>query len=241
MFSNSRKNNNMTKGIFITGSGTGAGKTFISALLLRGFAKLGRRATYMKPVETGCQLSPDKKTLVGSDALYALKFTNHKTEPALHSPFCFEPACSPHLAARLCGRDINICDITAAYNTLYSKTQTEIMIVEGAGGLFVPINNKEYMIDVIKALNIPAVLVTTPELGTLNHTFLSLNALRQYGISIAGVVVNNSQNIERGFIYEDNIKTICKHIAPVPCLDVDYNGVSDETLMEFCNEIEPVA
>ncbi|MDR2729023.1 MAG: dethiobiotin synthase [Chitinispirillales bacterium] len=228
-------------GIFITGSGTGVGKTYISKLLLYGFSKLGRRATYMKPVETGCQLSPNEKTLVGSDTLSVLELTNHKTEITLHSPFRYEPACSPHLAARLCGRDINICDITAAYGTLCGKTQADIIIVEGAGGLLVPINNKEYMIDVIRAFNIPAVLVTTPELGTLNHTFLSLNALKQYGISIAGVVVNNSQNIERGFIYEDNIETICKHIAPVPCLDVDYNGVSDETLMEFCNEIEPVA
>jgi dethiobiotin synthase len=230
----------MTKGIFITGSGTGVGKTHISKLLLHGFLKLGRSVSYMKPVETGCQLSPDEKTLVGSDTLSVLELTNYKTEISLHSPFRYEPACSPHLAAQLSGQEINICDITTSYKTLCGKTQTDIMIVEGAGGVLVPINDKEYIVDVIKALSIPAVLVTTPGLGTLNHTFLSLSTLKQYGISVAGVVINNSQNTERDFIYEDNIKTICKHIAPIPCLDVDYNGISDEMLMEFCNEIESV-
>jgi len=231
----------MTTGIFITGSGTGVGKTHISKLLLRGFSKLGRSVSYMKPVETGCQLSPDKKMLVGLDTLSALELTDHKTEIDLHSPYRFEPACSPHLAAQFVGQDINAGEITAAYKILCDKTQTDIMIVEGAGGLLVPINNKEYIIDVIKALNIPAILVTTPELGTLNHTFLSLKALKEYGISIAGAVINNSQNTKRNFIYEDNIKTIQKHIAPIPCLDVDYNGISDEMLMEFCNEIKQLA
>ncbi|MCL2690460.1 MAG: dethiobiotin synthase [Chitinispirillia bacterium] len=231
----------MTTGIFITGSGTNVGKTHVSKLLLNGFSKLGRSVSYMKPVETGCQLSPDKKMLAGSDTLSLLALTNHKTDIKLHSPYRYEPACSPHLAANLAGQNINIGGITAAYKTLCDKTKTDIMIVEGAGGVLVPINGKEYIVDVIKALNIPAVLVTTPGLGTLNHTFLSMKILKDYGISIAGVVINNAQNIERDFIYEDNIKTIRKHIALTPCLDVDYNGISDEMLMEFCNEIESVA
>ncbi|MCL2689902.1 MAG: dethiobiotin synthase [Chitinispirillia bacterium] len=228
-------------GIFITGSGTNVGKTHISKLLLRGFSKLGRSVSYMKPVETGCQLSPDKKMLAGSDTLSLLELTNHKTDIELHSPYRYEPACSPHLAANLAGQNINIGDITTAYKTLCDKTQTDIMIVEGAGGVLVPVNDNEYIIDVIKALNIPAILVTTPGLGTLNHTFLSLNILKQYKIPVIGVIINNAQNIERDFIYEDNIKTIRKHIAPAPCLDVDYKSISDEMLMEFCNEIKPVA
>ncbi|MDR0306161.1 MAG: dethiobiotin synthase [Chitinispirillales bacterium] len=231
----------MTKGIFIAGSGTGVGKTFTSALLLEGFSKLGRSATYMKPVETGCNYSADGKTLLGYDTLYALKFTSYKTETALHSPFCFEPACSPHLAARLSGCDIKICDIIAAYKTLNDKTQTDITIVEGAGGVLVPINGKEFMIDIIKTLKIPVVLVTDPGLGTLNHTFLSLNILKQYGIPVAGVVINNSRNVKRDFIYEDNINLIRRHAVSAICVDIDYNGICNGRLMEFCNEIEYVA
>ena len=223
----------MTTGIFITGSGTGVGKTHVSKLLMAGFSKLRRSVSYMKPVETGCQLSPDKKTLTGQDTLSALELTNHKVEVNLHSPYRYEPACSPHLAAQLSGQEINIDVITAAYNELCDKTQTDIMIVEGAGGLLVPINSKEYIVDVIKALNIPAVLVTTPGLGTLNHTFMSLNILKQYDISVIGVVINNAQNTERDFIYEDNVKRIREHVAPLNCLDVDYGSISDEMLMEF--------
>jgi len=226
----------MAKGFFITGSGTNVGKTYISALLVKGLIELGRKVTYMKPVETGC--SENGKDNLGADARYVLGFTECKTDAGLHSPYLFDPACSPHLAARMANREICIDNIISAYENLNKNTSADITIVEGAGGLLVPINdNNEYVADMIKALAIPAIVVTDPGLGTLNHTFMSLRTLERYGIPVIGVVINNARGIERDFIYEDNAATISRHVLPLPCLDVDYRNLSDKHLAGFCNEI----
>lgn len=222
----------MTKGFFITGSGTGVGKTFVSALLLRAFAKLGYGATYMKPVETGCkQVSSSNDVAIGDDTALALKFATCKTDEYLHSPYRFVPACSPHLAARLAGHEIEINKIVNAYNDLTKNTNADIALVEGAGGVYVPINETEFMTDMIRALDLPVILVTTPNLGTLNHTFLSMTALENAGIKIAGVIINNVNNISRDFIYDDNVAMISKKVL---CCDVGFNADVDESLVGFC-------
>jgi dethiobiotin synthase len=228
----------MPAGIFITGSGTGVGKTFVSALMLRGFFALGYGTTYMKPVETGCGASPDGGMPAGSDTLYALGFASRKTDINLHSPYRFAPACSPHLAARENRQEINIERIASAYNNLIADTSADITIVEGAGGVLAPVNDREYMADIMKSLGIPAALVTGPGLGTLNHTFLSLRVLERYNIPVAGVVINNAQNITRDFIYEDNVETIRRYVDPAPCLDVDYNCMDmNERITAFCGAV----
>lgn len=228
----------MSTGFFITGNGTGVGKTFVSALLLRGFFALGYGTTYMKPVETGCWASSYGRTSAGSDTMYALGFTSLKTDINLHSPYRFSPPCSPYLAARKDHREIDIREILQAYNNLNINTSADIVIVEGAGGVLVPINENEYMADMMKSLGIPAVLVTNPGLGTLNHTFLSLRALEFYNIPVAGIVINNAQNIERDFIYDDNVELIRRHVDPVPCLDVEHDCMDmSERLTEFCDAV----
>jgi len=236
------------KGIFITGTGTGVGKTHVSALLLRGFSRIGQASTYMKPVETGCERCSGGKALAGADTLFVLGFAERKTGIDLHSPYRFEPACSPHLAARLENCEIDVSHIVSAYNDLSKETAADIIIVEGAGGLLVPVaENNVYMADVAEALGLSAVIVTEPDLGTLNHTFLSLRELERRAIPLAGVVINNARNVERNFIYEDNVEIICRHVAPVPCLDVDYSGmpitsserydILSKRITEFCNNV----
>ena len=232
----------MTKGVFVTGSGTGVGKTHVSKLLLNGLSNIGYGATYMKPVETGCEELPNGEVSVGADTAAALKLASYQADDInLHSPYRFVPACSPHLAAVSCGCDISIDRIVLTYENLTENVSADIVVVEGAGGVFVPVNdNNQYMADVMKALSIPVIFVTTPELGTLNHTFLSLLALERYGIPVIGVIINNAHNIERDFIYEDNVRTIRKRVAPVPCLDLGYGvdaGISGniiETTIKYC-------
>ncbi|MCL2182807.1 MAG: dethiobiotin synthase [Chitinispirillia bacterium] len=229
----------MANGIFVTGSGTGVGKTHVCKLLLNGFAKQCGRATYMKPVETGCDEFADGSLFIGADTRSVLGFTLCKADDlTLHAPYRFAPSCSPHLAAERGRREISIGHIVATYEKLSSATSADIILVEGAGGVLVPINGREYMADVIKALGIPAILVTTPALGTLNHTFLSLRVLEQYGIPVAGIIINNAGNISRNFIYEDNIKTIRRYAGSVPCQEIDYNDmISGTLLMELYDEI----
>ena len=236
----------MSKSIFVTGSGTGVGKTRVSRMLVKEYSELGYRVTYMKPVETGCENSANGEAPVGADTLSVLEFASCRADDlSLHSPYRFVPACSPHLAARLSNCEVSIDHIAATYENLKKATAADIIIVEGAGGLLVPLNDKnQYVGDMIKALGIPAMLVVTPGLGTLNQTFMSLRMLKLYKIPVAGVIINNAQNVERDYIYEDNVATISRHVDPVPCLDIDYcevpegNPVSNEPLFsEFYDEV----
>jgi dethiobiotin synthase len=234
----------MAKGVFVTGSGTGVGKTYVSALLMREFSKEGRGVTYMKPIETGCKRSEDGAALVNSDTVYALSFASRKTAMSLHAPYRFASPCSPHLAARESECAIRIEEIASAYENLNKNTSADITLVEGAGGALVPISEREYVVDIMRALKTPAILVVDPGLGTLNYTFLSLHALEHYGVPVVGIVVNNPRNIGRDFVYEDNVMTIRRYIHPLPCLDLGYDdtdaggaAADNEQLTGFCNEI----
>ena len=133
----------------------------------------------------------------------------------LISPYRFEPACSPHLAAELAGTEININRIVSALQEL--TTEYETVLVEGAGGVMVPLNRNELMLDLMRAINFPVVLVARPGLGTINHTLLSIRALREAGLDIAGVIFVASQEREPGFIEEDNAVTI-EQFGNVPML-----------------------
>ncbi|MCL2218492.1 MAG: dethiobiotin synthase [Chitinispirillia bacterium] len=222
----------MAKSVFVAGTGTDIGKTYASKMLLKNYAELGHCVTYMKPVETGCAQSADGEVLAGADTQSILELAVCKTvDLSLHSPFRFAPACSPHLAMEMSGRQIDMGEIVSAYEKLNEATSADITIVEGVGGILTPLNKKGmYVADIIKALAIPAMLVVAPTLGTLNLTFMSLHIFKHYNIPVAGIIINNAYNMERDFIYEDNIKTIRNHIDPVPCLDINYNDMSKEHL-----------
>ena len=103
--------------------------------------------------------------------------------------------------------------------------------------MLVPLNGTESMIHLIMRLDMPVILVTTPGLGTLNHTFLSICALQSCGACIAGVVMNSPKNIPLDFVYKDNRKTIRAFIKPVPFLEIRFETETGATTMEFCDEL----
>ncbi len=154
-------------------------------------------------------LAPNASGLSVPDLGYSLSMAQMKVSPedySLMSPFRFEPACSPHLAAELAGTEIKLDQITEAAKELASEY--EQLLIEGAGGIMVPLNGSDMMIDLMKELKLPILLAARPGLGTINHTLLSIRALREAGLTIAGVVLVESKQTERGFIEEDNITTI---------------------------------
>ncbi|MFP4164389.1 MAG: dethiobiotin synthase [Chitinispirillaceae bacterium] len=216
------------KGLFITGTGTDVGKTYVAGLLARTFISLGETVAYLKPVQTGCDKSGNGE-LVAPDVLHVQSQTGDACR--FFVPYQFEPACSPHLAAKMAGKEISLHTIIDQYRQIKNCT---IALVEGAGGILVPLNDKVFMTDLIQALKIPAVVVVTPGLGTLNHTFLSLEALRNRGLDSAGVVINNIHDIERDFIFEDNVHMIRESVHPLPCLEVNYGNDSDQRIKDFC-------
>lgn len=156
--------------IFVTGTDTGIGKTVVSAIFTEGL-----NASYWKPIQSGLEEETDSEFL---------KRVTGKDCEILPERYRLQTPMSPHAAASIDGVQISLDELgIPAY-------QKEHLIVEGAGGLMVPMNDDTMIIDLIEELHMPVVLVARSELGTLNHTFLSLEALRSRSIPILGVVMN---------------------------------------------------
>ncbi|MFW6367055.1 MAG: dethiobiotin synthase, partial [bacterium] len=127
-------------------------------------------------------------------------------EGELIAPYRFEPACSPHLAAEQAGEPIEFNRILRSAEELMRRHQA--VLVEGAGGVLVPINRRQTMLDLMVALQLPVILASRPGLGTINHTLLSIRELRSAGLAVRGVVFCETQAAERGMIERDNWTTI---------------------------------
>ena len=155
------------------------------------------------------------------------------------APYTFEPACSPHLAAELAGTEIEIAEMVIAARTLASEY--EFIIAEGAGGVLVPLNRRETMLDLMQALKLPVLIAARPGLGTINHTLLTIRALRSDGLDIAGIVFVAGQPGEAGFVEEDNGTTI-KQFGKVPVLGtIPYCAQLAESHPKYSDLPIPVA
>jgi len=161
---------------FITGIGTGIGKTLISAILTE---KLN--ADYWKPIQSGDLETSDSLTI--ESLISNTKTVIHPESYRLTQPL------SPHLSARLDGIEIHLNKINIP------KTDNDL-IIEGAGGLMVPLNENELIIDLIKKLSVEVILISQNYLGSINHTLLSINLLKQYEIPIKGIIFNGDENLE---------------------------------------------
>lgn len=209
-------------GLFVTGTDTDIGKTALSALLLAELRRCGLNAAPMKPVQTGCEgkgLRPEALDFRGvPDLDYSLSMAGMTVDEASYTamaPYTFEPACSPHLAAERAGTEIDLAEIVIAARTLASEY--DFIIAEGAGGIMVPLNRHEMMLDLMQAMKLPVLLAARPGLGTINHTLLSIRALRSDGLDIAGVVFVESTDTKPSFIEKDNAATI-EQFGKVPVL-----------------------
>jgi dethiobiotin synthetase len=162
--------------LFITGIGTGIGKTIVSAVLTE---KL--KADYWKPIQSG--------DLHDSDTLKVKSLISNTTTIFHPEAYGLTQPYSPHKSAAIDGITIDLGKIVAP------KTDNNL-IIEGAGGLMVPLNNKYLIIDLIKKLNVAVVLVSQNYLGSINHTLLSIAMLKQYGIDIAGIIFNGKTDVD---------------------------------------------
>jgi dethiobiotin synthetase len=174
----------MTRGVFITGTDTSVGKTVFACALLRAYAARGWRAVGMKPVAAG--IAPGAACNADVAALAAAGNVDAPLD--LRNPFAFAPAIAPHLAAIEAGIAIDIERIREAYELL--AAHAERIVVEGAGGVCVPLDATRDMLDVARALSLPVVLVVGVRLGCLNHALLSAAAIRARRVALAGWVGN---------------------------------------------------
>ncbi len=174
------------KGILITGTDTGVGKTH-AALGIIEFAKSkGITVAAMKPLETGCRRYG--KRLIPSDAVRLMKVSGMK-DINIVNPYRFKTPAAPYVAGRLEGRSVNIDTIKKVYRRL--SQHNDLVIVEGAGGLLVPITKNFSYADLAHELSFSILIVAANELGVINHVLLTVDYIKTHGLTLCGVVMNN--------------------------------------------------
>jgi dethiobiotin synthetase len=191
------------RSLFVTGTDTGVGKTVAVAALLARARDMGVDAVPMKPVQTGCRRRGG--ALVAMDAAFALRMARWEPPPEereLIAPCRFRLAASPHLAAAVEGHRISLARIVYRFRRLQARHT--MVLVEGAGGVLVPLNESATMRDLMVALGLPVLLVARTGLGTLNHTLLSLDALRAAGLEVAGIWLCPASGARPGIVERDN-------------------------------------
>lgn len=213
----------MKFGYFITGTDTGVGKTIVSAAILRGFIKKGLKVGAMKPIETGC-LNKDG-ILLPSDGMFLRDMAEMNDPLDFVTPIKFEHPLSPIVASRLEDMDIDLDRIFKVFENL--KKKYDYMIVEGIGGLMVPIIKEQkkktksfyFVRDLIKDMGLEVIVVSRPSLGTINHTLLTVESLLNKKIPIKGFIINYSI-VTKGDIAEKTNPEILSEILDIPLLGI---------------------
>jgi dethiobiotin synthetase len=208
---------------FVTGTDTEVGKTVVTAGLLRAFGRSGRSAVGMKPVAAGIE-----------DGRYAdverHRAAGNRAAPAhLVNPYAFEPPIAPHIAASLDGTGIRIERIVAAHRELAALAN--VVVVEGAGGFMIPLNERETSADLAVALGAPVILVVGMRLGCLNHALLTQEAILARGLAFAGWVANviapRMPHLDR------NVETLVERLrAPLLGVIPHRPGITDDEVAD---------
>lgn len=203
------------KGIFVTGTDTGVGKTVVAGALAAVLKAKGTDVGVMKPVQSGG--IRENGRLISEDARFLMAAANVDDDPALVNPYCVEPPLSPNVAARISGVEFDIDVIIRAFQKLTDRH--ELVIVEGAGGLLVPIRDDFLIADLILALDLPIIVVARPNLGTINHSLLTLRHARDLGIRPIGTIINAYREDTAG-IAEETSPAIIQRLSGVPVLGI---------------------
>lgn len=197
-------------GVFITGTDTGVGKTVVAAAIAGALRLNGVDVGVMKPVQSGND----------DDAAFLTKSAGVSDDPSLIVPYSFREPIAPSLAAKLEGVSVDIDAIKGAYSALADRH--EFVVVEGAGGIMVPLVEKgpeSYLVsDLIRDLGLPTLIVARAGLGTINHTLLTIDHARSKGINVAGVVVNGYP--ETPNLSEKNNPQMIEKLSGIPVVSI---------------------
>ncbi len=206
----------MGEGVFITGTDTGVGKTIVTAGLVSLFIDEGLDVGVMKPIETGCFRRNGR--LIPRDAALLRVVSGSEDDLSLINPYRYPKPLAPLLAAEISRMKIKFERILSAYKRL--RKRHDLIFVEGAGGLLVPLTRKSTNLDLILKLNLPAIVVIGSKLGAVNHTLLTINWAREKGVKIIGLVINHPYpcpGIRRSLAERTNPELI-RYFTDVPIL-----------------------
>lgn len=200
------------KKIFLTGTDTEIGKTFISAALLRALAKNELKVAGLKPIASDAQ--PVQGVMKNDDALQLQEAANVTLSYEEVNPYCFEPAIAPHIAADLAGVALSV---ERLQQSVAIPEQAEIVLIEGAGGWLTPLNHKETYADWVEQSGYEVILVAGMKLGCLNHAMLTVRDIERRGLKLVGWVANFAQG--KMNMAEDNVQWLKSNID-APCLGI---------------------
>jgi dethiobiotin synthetase len=220
----------MKNSVFITGTDTDAGKTYVSVLLLQLLNDTGLITVGLKPISAGCELvevSPGNEQLRNADALALQSAASLKLEYDVINPIAFAPPIAPHIAAKEADVKITTQALTAHYQSVQEGNQADFTLVEGAGGWRLPLsveqNEQVFLSDFVVAQQLPTILVVGMKLGCLNHALLTYEQLMRDGAKIVGWIANS---IDSDMIYyQENLATL-QACIDAPLLSEVANGAS---------------
>lgn len=218
----------MTPAFFVTGTDTGAGKTFTSVVLLHALRRRGLRAVGMKPIASGSEETPGG--LRNEDALALQAASDPRPDYALVNPWALREPTAPEIAARIDGVEVTLPPVVAAFEAL--KAQADVVLVEGVGGFLAPLNDRIDQCELPRVLGLPVVVVVGLKLGCINHARLTVEALLGRGFRVPGWI---GSLVEPAMLYPDDYFEAVKAALPVPCLGrlPHAPGVDPATLTAF--------
>ena len=232
----------MHKGIFVTGTGTDIGKTFITALLVRKLHDAGCATAYFKAAVSGNERDENGRLIPG-DAAYVKKISGISQPLDTMCPYIYETAVSPHLASRIEGDPVEISTVREQFQKIFDEY--EYVICEGSGGIVCPIryDDKKIMLeDILKALGLPMIIVADAGLGTINSVVLTCEYMKAHGLEIRGLILNN---FHKGDVMEEDNKLMCEKLTGLPVIacvgenDTDID-ISEDALKRICDRGEKI-
>ena len=221
----------MSKGYFVTATGTDVGKTFVTALLVKKWRDCGIDAGYYKAALSGAELRDGK--WVAGDADYVKRTANLSDTQEQLVSYVYKEAVSPHLAARKEGNPVELAKVKDDFDA--ARNRHEFVFAEGSGGIICPIrydDQKIFLVDIMKTLGLPLLIVTTAALGSINACVLTVEYARSCGLSIRGLIVNrygSSGNLE---MEDDNIRMM-QDLTGLEILAKVKNGDTDLGVQPF--------
>ncbi len=220
----------MINSIFITGTDTSIGKTTVAVSLLKSFDLHGLTAVGLKPISSGCQYNKSGQ-LVNDDALSLQAASSIQCPYRVINPIALAEPIAPHIAAQQVNIKLSVKETVEKIVTAMQETKADIHVIEGVGGWSVPLNDHEFMADVVSTLNIPTILVVGMKLGCLNHAMLTSQSIINTKTPLVGWIANC---IDPSMLaIQENINTL-KQSIPAPYLGImPYGSVSQVDVIDM--------
>jgi dethiobiotin synthetase len=211
----------MSRNLFVTGTGTEIGKTYVAGLIVKMLHDAGMDVAYYKAAMSGNERRPDG-TLIPGDALFVKEFAGISQSLESMCPYVYEHAVSPHLAARIEGNPVRMAVVEETFQAL--SREHDYVVVEGSGGITCPIGYDEERIqleDIVSSLHLPSVMVADAGLGTINGVVLTHAYMEQKGLPLKGILFNH---FHEGDVMEEDNRRMCEEMTGLPVLACIVKG-----------------